>query len=263
MSDAALHAADRLEPMAAAVTYKSYRPEQRFLTAETFMDTSLSIIDPDFKSGLERYGFWRLMERRPVVSLACDVGPAATAVDETMSPNGYPRYRVRGSSITEAEYLARATRNVAWLRTHYTGALRLENLNYFSTESGAYDGVCEPGFLTRLLEAIDAELVLDVAHAFISCTNLMIPSDDYFAALPLHRVREVQISGRGIMHGILEDLHDLPGPSEWDMVKWLSARANVQYVTIEYYRDSDRLVQAYRDLTTKVGLQALSEPSDQ
>ncbi len=247
MSDAALAVVDQLEPLVSAVTYKRYRRQDRFRSAGTFMDTAVSIIDSRFDAGLEQLGCWQLAQERRVLSLGCDFGPAALAFDEDRSPNGYPRYRLQSPRLGEEEYVERARTNTAWLRERFAGAIRLENLNYFPTPSGAYAQVCDPGFMGRVLEAIDAELLLDVAHALISCENLGISPVAYFAALPLHRVREVQISACGVVNGVVEDLHEVPGPREWQWLRWLCERAPVHYVTIEYYRDAQRLAAAYQE----------------
>ncbi|MBI4322987.1 MAG: DUF692 family protein [Candidatus Omnitrophica bacterium] len=252
-SDAALAAADALAPLIAAVTYKRYRPEPCFPNATAFMDTPVNIIDEAFGAQLEELGLWRLMARRSVQSVACDFGPAVHDVETVASPNGYPRYHLRGPRLGEPEYIALARRHAAWLRARFPGTLRVENLNYFPTPSDAYGMVCDPGFMGRVLEAIDAELLLDVAHARISAENLGTTPEAYLEALPLHRVREVQISACGPLSGIWEDLHEPPGPREWELLEWLCARAPVEFVTIEYYRDAGRLVAAYRELAQRVG----------
>lgn len=104
------------------------------------------------------------------------------------------------------------------------------------------------------MEAVDAELLLDVGHALISSANLGISAEEYFGALPLNRVRELHVSASGVVNGGWEDTHDTPGPREWCLVRWLCERAPIRYVTIEYYRRADLLVRSYRELAAELGL---------
>lgn len=248
MSDAALAAAGELTPLVGAVTYKGYRPEREFPEAVTFMDTPLNVIEADFPAGLERMGLWTLMRDRPVAGLGCDLGPAALDVEEAADATGYPRWRLRSPRLTRDQYVERARRNVAWLRRRFSGAVRLENLNYFPTPDDAYALVCEPEFIKDVVEATDAELLLDVAHARISAANFGVPMTAYLAGLPLQRASEVHLSACRVINGEWQDAHEPPGPEEWHVLSWLLERAPIRYVTIEYYRDPQVLVEAYRHL---------------
>lgn len=251
MSDIALRAADELEPLVGAVTYKRYRPEARFRAARPSLETSLSIIEANLASGLDRLGTWTLLDERPLHSISFDIGPAALRVGEESSANGYPRFTLRGPRLGAEEYLARARDNAAWLRGRFSGMLRLENLNYFHTADGAYDDVCSPDFIGRVLDAVDAELLLDIGHAVISSANLEVPVDFYLNALPLARVGEVHLSACGTLDGVWEDLHEAPGEREWGLLEWIVSQAPVQCVTVEYYRDAGTLVDIYRQLARR------------
>ena len=45
------------------------------------------------------------MQERPVVSVGCDLGPAAQDPDELSSPNGYARAKLRFPRLSEGELI--------------------------------------------------------------------------------------------------------------------------------------------------------------
>jgi hypothetical protein len=53
-----------------------------------------------------------------------------------------------------------------------------------------------------------------------------------------------------VVSGIWEDTHEVPGEQELELVDFVLARAPVEYLTLEYYRDDKRYVESVRDLHT-------------
>ena len=245
---------ERILPLVDAVSFKEVTDEF-FSGKKHMLECSLNIGAPLFPQKMEHSGILNALKSGRFSSFACDLGPAADDFEEVYSSNGYPRAKLSGHRLDEEEYIALAQQNTKWLRGHFSDALQLENLNYFPTPDGAYELICEPDFINRVLDAVDAELLLDVGHVLISSFNLSIPIEDYFAALPLQRVCEVHLSACGNINGIWEDIHEPPGPQELEILDQLCNNARIRYVTIEYYRDGDRLVNSYLELAARLGIQ--------
>ena len=92
------------------------------------------------------------------------------------------------------------------------------------------------------------ELLLDLGHALISAHNLGREVEDYLSRLPLEQVKEVHLSRAGLVEGIWEDTHELPTRAEFKLLSFIAARAPVELVTLEYYREDEGVVRGYRDL---------------
>ena len=92
----------------------------------------------------------------------------------------------------------------------------LENLGFaFSRE----DLISQAAFVSELLEKADGFLVLDLHNAFCQMTNFGVSSDEFLSLYPLHRVREIHISGGSVSHDrlgqpIRRDTHDGSVPEE-------------------------------------------------
>lgn len=231
-----------------AVSFKEVSDET-FDHKDRLIECSINIAASDLDQCMEETGLYDALASKGFSSFALDLGPACSVV-AGFSPNGYPRYVPSSARISESDYLRQASRNVHLIRKKFEGKIKVENLNYFPT--GAYEMVCHPDFICRVLRQLDIGLLLDIGHLKISAQNLNIPLDAYIEALPLERVTEVQVSGAGIQNGIWEDLHDLPSEEDWAILEKVISLTSAEYVTLEYYRDGCRLVEAYKDLYGRI-----------
>ena len=217
--------------LAGAITFKC--PDDEFLGHRSrFLETSLNLLDADFARELAPL---RPQLTDGFASFSCDLGPNCRQWSLGQSENGYPRYLPESGVADLDELVDLASANAAHLRGCFGGVLKVENLNYFPT--GAYEIVCEPEAMRRILAAADAELLLDIGHAVISAHNLGIEVEEYVDRLPLERVSEVHLSRPGIVGGIWEDTHALPGDREFALLEQITRRAPVRFVTMEYYRE--------------------------
>ncbi len=232
---------DALLPLVGAVSFKT-PSDEAYPGKVLFLECSISIADPNFAARLESAGLLAALKSGRFASFACDIGPACAQVEVAASPNGYPRYLPLSEPLDEATYLAQGERNVEFLRRHFSGVVKVENLNYFPT--GAYELVCEPAFIARTVRDLGIELLLDTAHAVVSAENLGVPVEAYLAGLPLERVTEIQLSGPRRIKGIWEDAHDVPTASDYLIAEHVARQAAVEWITVEYYKD-DRLVDEY------------------
>lgn len=235
---------DAILPLVGAVSFKGPSDEE-YPGKSHFLECSLGIADPLFAERLEAAGLLAALQSGRFVSFACDIGPACAEVEVAASPNGFPRYVPLSAPMDEAAYLALSKRNVEWLRRHFSGVVKVENLNYFPT--GAYELVCAPAFIARAVRHLGIELLLDIGHLVVSAANLGIPVDAYLDELPLEQMSEVQLSGARAIDGVWEDAHELPTVHDYAIATEVAHRAAVQWLTIEYYKD-DRLIDEYRRL---------------
>lgn len=141
-------------------------------------------------------------------------------------------------------------RNAARLKRWLPVPLILKNLDYHP--ASAYEYVCEPLFITAVLDAVDCGFLLDVAHARVSAHNLGIDQERYFRSLPLFRVREVHVSGPRLRDGAMTDAHEPLQDEDWEALAFVLARTTPEAVTLEYTQDKDLLRDQLQRLRTRL-----------
>jgi hypothetical protein len=236
---------DGILPLVDAVSFKT-PTDELFPCKAQFLECSLSIADSRFVERFEAAGFQPALQSGRFASFACDLGPAWNEYGLARSAAGFPRYVPVSGRLDESTYLRQAERNVEFLRERFGGPVKVENLNHFPT--GAYDMVCEPGFITRIIEDLGLELLVDISHAVISAANLDVSIASYLDGLPLARATEVHVSATRLIDGVLEDAHDLPGAREFALVEQVERTPRARHLTVEYYRNGPALVAEYRRL---------------
>jgi uncharacterized protein (UPF0276 family) len=130
-------------------------------------------------------------------------------------------------------------RNAARLKQWLPMPLLLENLDYHP--DSAYEYVCEPLFITAVLDAVDCGFLLNVAHARVSAHNLGFDEERYFRSLPLFRAREVRISGPRFRRNRMADVHEPLQGEDWEALTFILARTEPEVVTLECIKDRDLL----------------------
>ncbi|WP_461208470.1 multinuclear nonheme iron-dependent oxidase [Desulfocurvus sp. DL9XJH121] len=151
----------------------------------------------------------------------------------------------RGAPMDEAVMLANAHANARTARELFGSAtpLLVENNNHLGTD--AYEVVTEPGFITEALDVAGAGLLLDVAHARISAANTGVGEAAYFVALPLERAGQIHLSAHGQDGGgRCFDAHEALSDKDFSyFVELLPVLPGLKFVSIEYYRDADILLE--------------------
>jgi len=133
---------------------------------------------------------------------------------------------------TRERVIENVTRHGRRLREWAGVPLALENFNYHPTN--AYEYICEPGLFTSLIDAIGADMLLDLAHARISAHNMKWPSwRQYLQALPLSRVREVHFTRPGWQGDQMVDLHQPVQADDLEILDWVLDHTPEPYVTLE------------------------------
>lgn len=120
----------------------------------------------------------------------------ATAVSEVLPEEVVRKRIVENMAFAKENYLKR-------------GEILLENLDYNPKDvSGAYEYVCDPEFVTSILEETGCRMLLDFGHMNVSAQNMGFDDVMAFAnRLPLEKVLEVHIAGAGHKDGLAHDTH--------------------------------------------------------
>lgn len=238
-----------IDPYLGGVEFKSDTPPCPVPDGvDVLMESSHGIISDDLWVWLERQRVFDFMAARGIRSFACDLGPACRRYENRPTAGRFVRSYPASEVLGQDALIEVAQEGVARIRKHFGGTLKFEILNYYPT--GVYDHVCDPAFIHRFLDALDAQLLLDIGHARISAAHLGYDFAAYLDALPLHRVTEVHYSRPGLELGVWEDTHERPGPDEALALWHILARAPVRHVVIEYYASPADLLSTVRDLHT-------------
>jgi uncharacterized protein (UPF0276 family) len=140
------------------------------------------------------------------------------------------------------ELLARVIESVARAKALLDVPLLLENLDY--CPEGAYEHVCDPVFITDVLEATDTGLLLDIGHLRVTANWFDRDPVEMLLELPIERVVEIHLSGPRPMagnNGLLDDVHDAIGEREAWLLRETLRRVTPKAVVLEYRKDADRL----------------------
>jgi uncharacterized protein (UPF0276 family) len=152
----------------------------------------------------------------------------STGIGASAEPQGHTTPYWRGAPASALQprevCLANILRNGKRLKEWVGIPLLLENFNYHPTN--AYEYICDPHTFSQLIEELDVDVLLDLAHAQISAFNLGWSSPrEYVAALPLARVREIHINQPYNDHG--KQMLDRHGPiqeRDLDLLRWTMER---------------------------------------
>jgi uncharacterized protein (UPF0276 family) len=132
--------------------------------------------------------------------------------------------------------------------------LLVENLDY--CPEGAYEHVCEPTFICEILEMTNCGLLLDIGHLQVSASWLNMTPERYLEQLPLERTVEVHISSPRLQtpkSSRLEDVHQELTERDIELLETVLKRSEPRGLTLEYRRDSDRLVDQLGTLRSILG----------
>ncbi len=99
----------------------------------------------------------------------------------------------------------RAAANARALSETVGRPLLLENITYYATMPGAE--MAEGAFVSRVLEASGAGLLLDVNNVYVNAKNHGEDPLSLLLALPLHRVRQIHLAGFSLDGDVYLDTH--------------------------------------------------------
>lgn len=148
---------------------------------------------------------------------------------------------------TEKQALRNAKNNFKEIKIIFGDkiGLAIENTNFYPTN--AYKYITEAGFISRIIYENNIQFLFDLAHARITAHNNNIDYEKYMHSLPLDRIIQIHISSCGVRKdGLAFDAHDYPRKEEYIEVKRLIKDGFVRYLTVEYYKDTARLMRSLK-----------------
>jgi uncharacterized protein (UPF0276 family) len=93
------------------------------------------------------------------------------------------------------------------------------------------------------MDAAGTGLLWDVAHSFITANNTGQKIKDYLKDLGVEKCRQIHLSRYNIEKGFAWDTHDVMQHNDWEyFIACLPKLTQLKYVTIEYYKDFDKLL---------------------
>ncbi|NQT07142.1 MAG: DUF692 family protein [Candidatus Omnitrophica bacterium] len=165
-----------------------------------------------------------------------------------------------GIRYSKEDMLNNARDNAEWLKDIIADRgieIALENNNYYPTP--AYEYVTDPDFISDIVYKNGIKFLFDLAHARITSHNRQIPYDRYLKGLPLERMIQIHISKHEIDgKDLAYDAHELPDGSILQEAKSIIQEFTPKYVTVEYYKDKEKLIEILEKLKT-----ACTEPERQ
>jgi len=163
-------------------------------------------------------------------------------------------FRVGGVQYSRKEMLKNARENFSQIKAIFGRQINvaIENNNFYSTE--AYDWITDGDFIDEIVRENGICFLFDLAHARITACNRGIEYEAYKSGLPLDKTTQIHVC-RHIVNekNIAYDEHELPGKEEWEEVKNLiSAGGMIKYLTIEYYKDANKLIRSLKEVKLEI-----------
>lgn len=170
-------------------------------------------------------------------------------------------FQLEGKVYSQHEMLNHAAVNTKWLRSTLNGGIQvgLENNNYYPTP--AYDIVTDGDFITKVINQNRLYLLLDIAHAMVSSHNMKMEYLEYVKSLPLDRLIQLHICAPELPpNGIAIDAHNSPNLAmEQRVVDTILEYPQIKFLTIEFYKDKDILIQCIESLQNRINKLSLKK----
>lgn len=181
---------------------------------------------PDSLASLERY--LRVCPETPWISLHLSLVPSFVLFFAFRFGIGLP--------LAAPERLEeRLIRRLRRMLPRFDRPVILENMPANRHLDNAFES--DPAMIRRVLDALDVDMLLDLAHARVAAAFHQMPVRDFLAQLPLERVRQVHISGARQVGGVVQDAHETLSADDYDLFQWVIERTQPEVVTLEYFRD--------------------------
>lgn len=131
------------------------------------------------------------------------------------------------------ETVQQVVRNLEAVRARLPMPIILENSPQYFEIPGSTMRM--PEFVSKVLDACDIGLLLDLTHFMITCINTNTSPLEELRRMPLDRVREVHMSGLSVQSGVAWDDHASPAPEEvFELLPLVAGRASLRALTFEY-----------------------------
>lgn len=218
----------------------------------------INLADPDCKIQLAE-DFAKIIDLLEPQLISFHLG---FACEKLVAAGQYGAIRSLTPLLSKDVICDRIAENIAFVREKYLkkGSLLLENLDYYPSENCHYEHVCEPEFITEVLQKSNCGMLLDVGHATCSFNNMGHESFmAYCDKLPLEKVIEIHISSTDMQNGMVRDAHRPitgPGNPELGYLEQLlesEKLPNLKLVTLETFNTLLPQLRALRSLLEKYG----------
>ena len=157
----------------------------------------------------------------------------------------------------------RIVENIAFIEKNYLqrGQMLLENIDYYPSSGNChFEHVCDPAFITEVLQESNCNMLLDIAHANCSSCNMGFKDFmTYCCQLPLEKVVEIHISSTDMQNGLVNDAHlpiTEPGKAELDYLEELikcERLSSLAMLTLETFEDVVPQLKKLKDLLERNG----------
>lgn len=154
-----------------------------------------------------------------------------------------------GREYSDVELLDNAKLNLGRIKKVFGPGIKIaiENNNFYPTP--AYQFITDPAFISEIVLENNIYFLYDIAHAKISSYNQGITYEAYKNRLPLNNAVQLHICKSGVNKEMAYDAHFMPDEEEWvEVSSLLDNYKNIQYLTVEYYRDLDGLIDSLKHL---------------
>lgn len=201
----------------------------------------MDIIKP-WDDGIKRYlqKIIEIKQNLKVLSFHIASNCSKPLVKGNIFYHGGKRYSIK-------EMLKNSITNINWLRTLDKDIIfAVENNNYYPTP--AYLDITDGYFLKQVIEENNIRFLFDIAHGMVTAHNLKINFLEYVETLPLNNVIQLHICQPNLSEEIARDVHELPTRSTLEYAYQFIQRCPIEYMTIEYYKNKDHLVNLIREI---------------
>jgi hypothetical protein len=122
---------------------------------------------------------------------------------------------------------------VVSLRRTINRPLALENSPLYFEVPGS--SMTQVDYINAIMSRVDAHLLLDITHLFVTCANFGLDVKSTLEKLPMDRVLEIHVSGLENAAGIFWDNHASPIPHEvLDLLRRSLSLSSPRAITLEY-----------------------------
>ncbi|MEK4299515.1 DUF692 family multinuclear iron-containing protein [Oceanobacillus sp. FSL W8-0428] len=133
----------------------------------------------------------------------------------------YPAFDINTNDPKEIEFIIKNVTDDINIVSERFGADRVivENVIYRSYEGNMLKPIIDPNIITQIIEETKCGLLLDTAHAQMTCRYLNKDVFDYVSQLPLQNLKELHITG--IQHDGNRYRDSMPMTrADWELAEW-------------------------------------------
>ena len=134
-------------------------------------------------------------------------------------------------------------------------SIGIENNNYYPT--GAYDICTSTKYLTEVINSLNCDLLFDIAHALVTCTNKKISFANYSKnLLDTRRCTQIHLCQPKYLYDgnpiLAIDAHEIPSFELTELSIKLCKKWGIGLITVEYYKNAELLISYLNFIKEKI-----------